>query len=718
MSRGASITVENNFSKGLITEFSAMNFPENAVTDADNVVFDEFGVVSRREGIDYEDSFQIHSLSSITSNTGAFVEFRWYAINDGGTLSFLVQQVGDKIIFFDASGDSISANKKSFSINLNSFRVAGVPTSTLKEKPCQFASGRGKLVVVHPSCDPFYIEYDKDTDSISSSKITIEIRDLEGDDDGLDPGERPTTLSDKHKYNLWNQGWNVTTRVSKYIKGNSITDEPGRSENALTWWELQRSDYPSNSDIFWVYRNSVGAFSKEAIEIKSLGNTPAPRGHFIYNAFDVDRTSKTGISGLTRQQTNSRPSCVANYAGRIFYAGVSASGYSNNLYFSQLIESDDDFGKCYQNNDPTSEVYFDLLDTDGGVIPIPELEQIVALKVAGEGLIIFGTNGVYALRGNEGSLFKATGYTLQKISPVPALSPLSIIEVDEGILWWNAEAIYSLTRDQIGISYIVSNVSKQTIQTLVNSIPSDNRQYIKGAYNKRDQIVRWIYSSSESITGFEYNSVLELNVLSKAFYKYSIDTTLGPRIVGIVSISGNNRIDTLEDVTDSSGVTVTNSAGQDVQIESSRFISNQEVLKFAVSGDISSGNPGLTYGQLQNTNFKDWESFDSIGVSYSSYGYTGYRVRGDFLRTFNTTPIVFVLEDVTGGKLEVSALWDYGLRESLPQQIYKDTTADYLVRRVKMRGKGRSMQIHFRSVGDAPFRLIGWSSYDTGGTQP
>lgn len=33
MPRSAAITVENNFTKGLITEFTAMNFPENAITE-------------------------------------------------------------------------------------------------------------------------------------------------------------------------------------------------------------------------------------------------------------------------------------------------------------------------------------------------------------------------------------------------------------------------------------------------------------------------------------------------------------------------------------------------------------------------------------------------------------------------------------------------------------------------------------------------------------
>ena len=49
---------------------------------------------------------------------------------------------------------------------------------------------------------------------------------------------------------------------------------------------------------------------------------------------------------------------------------VGSQKYSTRIWFSQLVQGTDDFGRCYQRNDPTSEYLGDLLATDGGFIEI------------------------------------------------------------------------------------------------------------------------------------------------------------------------------------------------------------------------------------------------------------------------------------------------------------------------------------------------------------
>ena len=205
MARQRFSAVENSFVRGRITEATFLNFPENAVTDEANCVFDETGYVERRLGLDFEENYTDLNLSDVATVR----EYYWRAVADDGTLSFIVVQYNSTVYFYDTSTEgSISDSRKSFTINLESYKAAGAPSTS--EVTCEFASGLGKLFITHPYCDPLYVEYDETSDTISVSSITIETRDFEGLDDGLAIDTRPPTLSTAHRYNLYNQGWYVS----------------------------------------------------------------------------------------------------------------------------------------------------------------------------------------------------------------------------------------------------------------------------------------------------------------------------------------------------------------------------------------------------------------------------------------------------------------------------------------------------------------------------
>lgn len=713
MARGAVTTVENNFTRGLITEFTAMNFPENAITEGDNCVYSEFGSVTRRLGAEYENGRTIHTTASLSANPNSYTEFKWHSVSNLGTVSFVVQQVGEKLHFFSISTNSaLSANKKSFSVDLTTFGAIGVSAATISTSPCQYTAGRGYLVVVHPFCDPFFVAYDAGTDSITSTKITIEIRDFEGVEDGYEIDERRTqslaAIDPEHHYNLLNQGWYASAGVFNVTSSTPV----------LPRWDAVRADLPSNSDVWWTFKQANESYEPN-LPKHALTNTPAPKGHYIYNALDINRTLMTGISGLpTTSAGSARPSSVVFYAGRAFYAGVNVNKYSDKIYFSQIIDTDPKFGRCHQQNDPTSDLLADLLDNDGGVISLPLIETVTSMKVISDVLVVLATNGIYTITGTANGPFKATDYTVSYVSSIGASSHLSMIEVDNGLMWWNNDGIYALTRDNIG-TFGVTNVSQSTIQTFFNTIPSENLAFVKGAYNKKTQLVQWIFSDDEALTGYRYNRILEFNVSSKAFYPFTIDTTLAPRISGIVSVGGQREILSLENVTDNALVVVTNNAAQNIQIQVSEFAPNSELFKYTTTGLISGGSSGLTYSELWNADLVDWESFNSVGASYDSYGISGYRIRGELLRPFTSTPVTFIVKNLETGRCLVSPIWDYNFRHGSTSELYLTRPeVDYIIRRVKFRGKGKSMQVLFQSVGNAPFNLTGWATFDTGGQVP
>ena len=82
MARNQAINIQNDFTQGLITETTALRFPENAVTDCDNVVFDETGKFTRRPRIDIEENQGKHLTT--TSSASAYTEYQWEDVSGTG----------------------------------------------------------------------------------------------------------------------------------------------------------------------------------------------------------------------------------------------------------------------------------------------------------------------------------------------------------------------------------------------------------------------------------------------------------------------------------------------------------------------------------------------------------------------------------------------------------------------------------------------------------
>jgi hypothetical protein len=129
--------------------------------------------------------------------------------------------------------------------------------------------------------------------------------------------------------------------------------------------------------------------------------------------------------------TSERPTTCAFFAGRAWYAGVNSFELSTNIYYSQIVTNNLQYGKCYQANDPTSELNSSVLPTDGGVISIPEIGKIVKLHAYQSALLIFATNGVWVIQGSDyGASFEPTSYVVKHISSLGTQSPMSFIDIE------------------------------------------------------------------------------------------------------------------------------------------------------------------------------------------------------------------------------------------------------------------------------------------------
>jgi hypothetical protein len=722
MPRNAAAQVVNNFTRGLITEATGLNFPEDACTETENCVFHESGYMTRRYGFDYEDGYD---LSSVTRDGDAVAEYMWDSVAGTGTLSFAVVQLGDIIHFFQVDEDgALSANKKSFTVDLDTFKVSGSPA--VNTEPCSFTDGNGYLFVTHKYCEPFYVLYNPDTDGITSTAITIKIRDFAGIVETTAIDNRPSTLTTTHNYNLYNQGWYITART--ILSGNM---------NVLTYWDNQRVDFPSNADVWWLYKLAdveggdagIEEFSVSKVDTIAVGNTPAPKGHYVLDAFREDRATASGIVGPSVITSSYyRPTCNAFSSGRVLYSGVSYQGYSNKIWFSRVIENTGNFGQCYQDNDPTSENISDLLPTDGGVIVIPEAGAILKLVPIQGYILVFASNGIWAISGREGVGFAANDYAVRRISSVPALSGSSFVINKNGLpLWWNVDGIYSVVIDQVSSTIDVTTLTEKTIKTFFDDIPAQSKAYAKGAFNPLDNVIQWIYRSTTTTDQdelYEYDMVLTLNVLTGAFYPWTItQPNNGPKIIGLVVAKGSGSVVEEEIVVDNTDDTVVNGVGATVTADVTTSIPLSSSFRFLTSIPDSGTTYDFTFSLANNTDFFDWVTFQSAD-EYVSYAITGYKVHGEAQKKFQANDIFFYFLAEDDASCFVQGIWDYANdpnsgRYTTEQQIV-GTRSNYGIQRARrtIRGRGYSLQLKFLSESDKPFTLHGWSSFETGASLP
>lgn len=706
MARQAGISIENNFSRGLLTEVTGVNSPENSVSDSIDVVFDRLGRARSRPPLKFEDSAVPRNI--ITS--GVLNEYVWDTNADNDSVSFAVIQIGSRVRFFEISGDgSLSSGYKSFNINLLTYKSSNFTDAQVTSAQCSFTTGKGYLFIAHPYCDTLYVIYDNDSDSITTSRIRIKIRDFEGLDDNLNVDTRPSSLTNAHKYNLFNQGW-----YTGAYSGGSQANNP----NVLETWDARRTDFPANSDVWWYYTSlstdsrGVEVFDPSLVEPRTglYGNTPAPKGHYIINAMQTNRSSLSGVNVTETTSGGLRPAVVAFYAGRVFYAGVSKDDYSSTIYFSQIIESNDQFEKCYQRNDPTSKEAFDLLATDGGTVKIQDMSTVIDMRVIGDTIFVFATNGVWAVGGTDNTPFRATDYSVSKVSSFPAISKSSVVDVGGNPIWWNHEGIFTLKKSEIGLTSDVTNLTQTTIQTLYDDIPYQSKLDAKGVFNDREGIVYWLYNHESTPVTSGYSRVLVFDALSTAFYVLSLPTgTI--KIRGVLPIrSASQTTENSFVLTDGSDQVIT-SLGDTIYVpEVVGLTGTGKIFKF-----VTSSGSNISFGLFDGDTYLDWGT-----IAYSPFFITGYRVRGELLKAFQADYLTVITEDVENGSCYVQGVWDYtndnrSGKFTNPQQVYRSRTyRTYQQSRLRMRGTGNSLQFKFFGEAGKPFAIIGWATFETG----
>jgi hypothetical protein len=724
----------NSFVKGLITEASPLTFPENAFLDGTNIVLNRDGSIARRLGIDYEDGY-VKINSGYTGTTLLETEksfHKWNFAGGSSDVSLGVVRVKDKLFFLDMTTTSPSSSLKNGG---DPVIISGLGNSRIEAIPIN-----NGLVVVSEDLDlPVYLEYNPDTDDVTQSVINIKVRDFWGVYEDTPVDLRPTTLTDVHKYNLYNQGWPVITGVP----GSEAVDWLETSEtSALVKFYNDQDHYPSNADVWTLGKKSDSKFSASLLVKNSFDKAPAPKGKYIIDIYNrgASRTENTGITGLPLDRELGRLSTVTAYSGRVAYAGITSRitgsdqkspNYSGYIFFTKTVANKDDLGICYQEADPTSEYISDIIDTDGGTITIPESNKIRKLATLKNSLVVFAENGIWEIFGSDYG-FKATDYQLNKVTNIGISNPKSVVVAGDVILYWAKNGIYALSVEPQSGRLVTQNISLTTIQTFYNELATTAREAAKGFYDQKENRVRWLYSEESDD---EYHKELILDLELQAFFPNTIsrETVF---IADYVEIPNYINSVTVEDVYVGSDLVV---VGTDtVQVDSTQIANRDSPFSFLIFTDTGY----FTLGKYNNTSFVDWEVEYTTGVDYDSYIITGYELFGDITRKKQATYLVTMFErtetgfEMSGENLVASnpssclvqAQWNWTNSATSGKwgtqfQAYRynrkyipsgtgDTynTGDrVIVSRNKLRGSGRALSLYFQSEIGKDMKLLGWA---------
>lgn len=347
------------------------------------------------------------------------------------------------------------------------------------------------------------------------SNLNLAIRDTNvGANDYLGVADNPTKMSYAHLYNLLNQGW-TPRLIAQYYNAQSPKTFPG---NNLAQQFLKD--------------DKTSAFKPQNAINMTFGNSPAARGHEILDYFNQRRVYQSNlvaafgqliseIGGVTfnnivdtnwdltdptqanetdalKQVPDVKPRKpyvidICAYAGRIFYLTGDV------LLYSQVIAEDvTKADNCYTEADPAGEEISDVIETDGGLISLPDIGEGLKLQVVGDSLLIFGTRGNMMLSGTANNIFTATAYSAGAVATVPTQAPDSFVSTEYGVFYWGITGITVLGMgDQGGIQ--TKDLTTDRILTWYGKLSTGQHKACKGIYSASKKKIYWFYPSDESI---------------------------------------------------------------------------------------------------------------------------------------------------------------------------------------------------------------------------
>jgi len=743
----------NSFIKGLITEASPLNYPANASLDEENFELNRDGSRDRRLGMGYEPSFAriATAVPLINASDTNFSTFVWNSVAGVLDDDFLVVQIDQELKFFRVDATSISGTGFIGSLTLASFPADVRYALTAIDGRLVAAAGVDTVAIVSFDGVTFTVEYDR-----------IKVRDSWGVEvTGIPSYETDTTyrgaLDNTHYYNLQNQSWGVPRKNS----ANVLVDPVAQYNTDLLV-------YPSNSETVWTglqFQPVTGGTTFERIYTnlytELLGATVvASKGYYVIDALRRGITRMSAFASnntkyptltipavtLPSDVTSGGAKIVSEFAGRVWYAGFDGEvsdgdkrspNFTNFIFFSQLIKGRQDFTKCYQEGDPSSRDGSDLVDTDGGFIRVAGAKNIIALVNLENSLVVIADNGVWHLTGGSDYGFSATNYKVVKISAFGGISATSLVVEGGRAFFWSEDGIYVIAKDNIG-TLGVSNITQATIQTVYEAIPNTSKENAIGVYDRVGKKVRWLYQVGTRFATDAETKELVLDTVISAFYVNNIKN-LTPNSVQAVSMFPSvpfRRGVVTEPVYVDTDLVL--SVTDSVEISTTLRATGLQSIRYLVVETIGSV-VYITFSYYNNSDFRDWEDVDGVGVDAKAFVLAGQQTAGDsaiakqipyLVMHFTRTEVGVtdaLIPDRQSGCL-MRCQWDFAntilsKKWSTLSQVYRYRRAQYVVdtldtydngfsvitTKSKLRGRGKAFSLYLETEPLKDCRILGWN---------
>lgn len=765
MARQASSLEVNSFIKGLITEASPLTFPENASLDEDNFVLLRDGSRRRRLGMDFEEDYQSVNTGVTSPSSGdlAFSTYNWENAGGFPGRELLVVQAGANIRVFDLDTTPLSSGQ------IYSNVISGADAT----EPFSFDSVDGVLVVACGLGEIF--SYSFNGTSISRTSFRLLIRDFFGVEDivggsnlreGDDVSRRVFEIPFQHRYNLRNQSWGIPRNIGDRGEDwspSTLVDPIAAFVNASSYHpsnadSVLQALYPDPSD----EGNRTGdQFFPEDLRDNPVGTTLSANGHFIIDAlgrgaarlFSIQRMHNQYpeldyyFSSLPSDFTPGGPSCVSQFAGRMWYAGFSGEvvdgdslspKMSSYVLYSKLVQSPNDLKKCYQEGDPTSKDAPDLVDTDGGFLRVDGAYRIQKLVNVGKSLMVLAQNGVWMVKGGSDYGFTANNILINKTTDKGVDSPGSVVVVDNTVVFWADDGIYHVKQNEFG-DWTSENLTQTTIQTFYEEIDPIDKLYAQGAYDSYDNKIRWVYQNRPTDQAPSRELILDVSL--GAFYTATIQTVASslPKVAAPLLVPPFREV-SFDDPVTVQGEQVTVN-GEDVIVPSR---SRGQAVKETAYLTVLSLNPlRYTFSSYRDQGFRDFRSLNGTGIDAEAYLITGWNGGGDYLRNKQVPYAEFhfirtedgFTQDETGNLFPVNesscivqAQWNWAdsansnrwgreFQAYRYRRLYSPAGAgdpfdngDLIIStRNKIRGKGKVVSFYIHTSPDKDCQLLGWS---------